>query len=104
MGGGSGARGDIGWVGHGLGPLGAYFARRRALRQIKAAVEADLTERGLPLPSSPLSRRKIFGLIFFGRITTRLSCLAHMVGMNVAHDMLQADRHPCEWLDNAAAV
>jgi hypothetical protein len=63
MGGGSGARGDIGWVGDGRGPLGAYFARRRALRQIKAAVEADLTERGLPVPSIPMSRRKILGLV-----------------------------------------
>jgi hypothetical protein len=63
MGSGGGARSDIGWVGYGQGPLGAYFARRRALRQIKAAVEADLTERGLPIPSSPMSRRKIFGLV-----------------------------------------
>jgi hypothetical protein len=64
MGGGGGARGDIGWVGHGHGPLGAHFARRRAMRQIKAAVEADLTERGLPIPPSPMSRRKILGLVF----------------------------------------
>ena len=60
---GSGAKGDIGWVGHGRGPLGAYLARRRALRQIKAAVEADLTERGLPIPPSPAPRRQIPWLV-----------------------------------------
>lgn len=59
---GGGARGDIGWVGDGRGALGAYIARRRALRQIKAAVEADLTERGLPIPPRSLSRTQIFGL------------------------------------------
>ena len=63
---GGGARGDIGWVGHGLGPLGAYFARRRALRQMKAAVEADLTERGLTITSNPLSRRKAVGFVLSG--------------------------------------
>jgi hypothetical protein len=59
---GGGARGDIGWVGHGHGALGAYLARRRALRQTKTAVEADLAERGLPIPPRPMSRRKIFCL------------------------------------------
>lgn len=62
---GSGARGDIGWVGHGRGAIGAYVARRRAIRQIKAAVEADLLERGLPIPPRPVSRRRIFGLVLF---------------------------------------
>lgn len=66
MGGGSGGRGDIGWVGHGRGPLGAYLARRRAVRQMKASVEADLTERGLTIPSNPLSRRKMVGLVLSG--------------------------------------
>jgi len=56
---GSGAKGDIGWVGHGRGILGAYLARRRALRQIKNAVEADLTERGLPIPPRPIARREM---------------------------------------------
>jgi hypothetical protein len=64
MGGGSGARSDIGWVGRGRGPLGAYIARRRATRQMRDAVEEDLTERGLPIPPSALSRSKIFRLVF----------------------------------------
>jgi hypothetical protein len=63
MGGGSGGRGDIGWVGHGRGPLSAYLARRRAVRQMRAAVEADLNERGLTIPSNPLSGQKMVALL-----------------------------------------
>ncbi len=60
---GGGGRSDIGWVGQGRGPLGAYVARRRAMRQMRSAVEADLTERGLPIPPRPpISRKKISGL------------------------------------------
>jgi hypothetical protein len=55
-------RGDIGCVEHRHVALGAYLARRRALRQIKTAVEADLAERGLPIPPRPMSPRKIFFL------------------------------------------
>ena len=77
MGGGSGARGDIGWVGHGRAPLGAYLARRRAVRQMKAAVEADLIERGLMTPSNPLSRRKRFGLVLLGGLV--IGCVIWLV-------------------------
>jgi hypothetical protein len=65
MSGGSGAGGGIGWVGYGRGVVGAYIARRRAMRQMTAAVEADLTERGIPIPPKPLSQEKIFGIGFF---------------------------------------
>jgi hypothetical protein len=65
MGGGSGAGGGIGWVGYGRGVVGAYIARRRAMRQMTSAVEADLTERGIPIPPKPMSQEKIFGIGFF---------------------------------------
>lgn len=47
---GGGHGGGIGWAGHGHGALIAYFARRRARRQVLNATEAELIERGLPVP------------------------------------------------------
>lgn len=47
---GGGHGGGIGWVGHGHGALIAYIARRRARRQVLKATEAELIERGLPVP------------------------------------------------------
>jgi hypothetical protein len=46
---GGGAWADIDWVGHGRGPLGRWLARRRAIRQVLKATEAELNERGLPI-------------------------------------------------------
>ena len=48
--GGLGGGGGLGWAGHGHGPVGAYIARRRARRQVLEATEAELEERGLPVP------------------------------------------------------
>jgi len=52
-GGGAGAGGGrgsgISWVGDGKGVFGAFIARHRAKRQMRQAVEADLTERGIPV-------------------------------------------------------
>ena len=67
MGGGGGAGGGgggIGWVGHGRSVVGAYFARRRAARQVYDAVEATMTERGLPVPPRPMSQEKVFTIGF----------------------------------------
>jgi hypothetical protein len=61
---GGGAGGGIGWVGHGKGVIGAYFARRRALNQIRDAVEATMTESGIPIPPKPMSQAKIFWIGF----------------------------------------
>ncbi len=63
-GGAGGGGGGIGWVGHGKGVIGAYIARRRAKQQVLSAVEADLTERGIPIPSRPMSQERIFGIGF----------------------------------------
>jgi hypothetical protein len=63
MGGGGG--GGIGWVGHGLGPLGAYFARRRTKQNMLRALEAEMSERGLPIPPKLMSQAKIFWIGFF---------------------------------------
>jgi hypothetical protein len=62
MGGGGG--GGIGWVGHGKGLIGAFIARRRATRQIYEALEADMAERGLPIPPRPMSQEKVFAIGF----------------------------------------
>lgn len=61
---GGGAGGSIGWVGHGHGVVGAYLARRRTTKQMYAAVEADMTERGLPIPPRPMSSERIFAIGF----------------------------------------
>jgi hypothetical protein len=63
-GGGGGGRGAIGWVGYGRGPIGAYIARRRTTQQMYEAVEADMADRGLPIPPRPMSQEKIFGIGF----------------------------------------
>jgi hypothetical protein len=64
-GGGGGGRGSgIGWVGHGHGAIGAFLARRRATKQMLDALEADMTERGLPVPPRPMSQEKIYALGF----------------------------------------
>ena len=63
-GGGGGSRGSIGWVGYGRGVIGAYFARRRATKNMLDALEADMTERGLPIPPGPMSQEKVFALGF----------------------------------------
>jgi len=66
MGGGSGAGGGIGWVGYGRGVVVAYIARRRAMRKMTSAVEADLTERGIPIPPKPGLLLGLFiGLVFW---------------------------------------
>jgi hypothetical protein len=53
-----------GGVGGGHGPQGGFFARWRARKQVLEAVEADLRERGLPVPPIPTSPQKIFGAGF----------------------------------------
>jgi hypothetical protein len=68
MGGGSGGGfgGHLGWGGWGQGQglVGAYLARRRATQQLFDAVEADLKERGLPVPPRPMPQEKVFGIGF----------------------------------------
>ena len=64
-GGGGGGRGSgIDWVGVGHGVIGAYLARRRATEQMLDALEADMTERGLPVPPRPMSQEKVYALGF----------------------------------------
>jgi hypothetical protein len=62
--GGGGKGSDINWVGHGHGPIGAYIARRRAKLATYRAIEADMAERGLPIPERPMSQEKIFAVGF----------------------------------------
>lgn len=64
MGGGAGGGGGIGWVGHGKGVIGAYIARRRAIRQSFDAVEGIMNESGIPIPARPMSQAKIFWIGF----------------------------------------
>jgi hypothetical protein len=64
MSGGGGGGGGIGWVGQGLGPVGAYFARRRVKQNMLRALEAEMAERGLPIPPKPMSQEKIFWIGF----------------------------------------
>ena len=67
MGGGSGGGGGggIGWVGQGHGPIVAFLARRRAKRDMLNALEAEITDRGLPIPPKPMSQAMIFWIGFF---------------------------------------
>lgn len=51
---GGGGRGAGHWV------LGGYLARRRARRQLLAATEADIRERGLPIPKVPTARENLW--------------------------------------------
>ena len=53
-----------GGLGGGHGPEGGYFARLRARRQVLNATEADLRERGLPVPPIPTSPERIFAAGF----------------------------------------
>jgi hypothetical protein len=53
-----------GGAGGGLGPQGGFVARWRARNQVLEAVEADLRERGLPVPPRPTTARQIFGAGF----------------------------------------
>jgi hypothetical protein len=53
-----------GFGGGGFGPSGGFFVRMRARRQLLAATEADLRERGLPVPEVPMSQEKVFGIGF----------------------------------------
>ena len=53
-----------GGLGGGFGPQGGYFARWRARHQVLSAVEADLRERGLPVPPIPTSPERIFAAGF----------------------------------------
>lgn len=66
MGGGSGGGGGggVGWVGHGKGLVGAYIARRRTRQTMLDTLEADMTERGLPIPPRPMSQERVFGIGF----------------------------------------
>jgi hypothetical protein len=66
MSGGSGAGGGggIGWVGQGKGSIGAAIARYRTKQKMYEAIEADMTERGLPVPPRPMSQGKVFTLGF----------------------------------------
>ena len=82
MGGGSGAGGGIGWVGYGRGVVGAYIARRRAMRQMTSAVEADLTERGIPIPKAYVSRKDIWNRILLW-IIARSVHRARFLGTNL---------------------
>jgi hypothetical protein len=54
MGGGGGKGGN--WV------HGGYFARMRARRQVLTATEAELRDRGLPIPKVPMSQEKIIAI------------------------------------------
>jgi len=63
--GGGGGRGSgISWVGDGKGVFGAYIARHRAKRQMRQAVEADLTERGIPIPGAPMTLWRMYWVGF----------------------------------------
>jgi hypothetical protein len=64
MGGGAGVGFGLRFYGCGRGLIGAYLARRRAKQQLLTAVEADLSERGLPIPPTPMSQEKIFAIGF----------------------------------------
>jgi hypothetical protein len=47
--------GGLDFYGNGKGPIAAAIARRRAKRQLRTAIEAELAERGLPIPRYPRS-------------------------------------------------
>ncbi len=82
-GGGGGSGGAIGWVGYGKGLVGAYIARRRTRKLVLDALEADMTERGLPLPPRPMSREKIFGIGFLCGAIPRLAHRADILGTDL---------------------
>ena len=63
-GGAGGGRGYIGWIGYGKGPVGAYIARRQTREKLLDALEAEMTERGLPIPPRPMSQEKVFAVGF----------------------------------------
>jgi hypothetical protein len=50
--------------GGGFSPSGGFIARMCARRQMLDATEADLRERGLPIPSVPMSQEWIFAIGF----------------------------------------
>jgi hypothetical protein len=58
MGGGGGVGGGGHWI------QGGYIARIRARRQVIAATEAEMRDRGLPIPRVPMSQEKIFAIGF----------------------------------------
>ena len=58
--GGGGAHFGLRIYGHGRGRMRAYLARRRAKLQLLQATEAELNERGLPIPPRPMSQERIF--------------------------------------------
>lgn len=63
--GGGGGRGcGIDWVGHGHGIIGAFLARRRTKEQMLNALEADMSERGLPIPPRVMSQERVYALGF----------------------------------------
>lgn len=62
---GGGAGGGIGWVGHGRGVVGAFFARRRAVRQTLDAAGAMMKEDGLAVPTRMMSQANVFWIGFF---------------------------------------
>lgn len=43
-------------------PVGAYIARRRTRQTMLDTLEADMTERGLPIPPRPMSQEKVFAI------------------------------------------
>jgi hypothetical protein len=53
-----------GFGGGGFGPSGGIIARMRARRQVLDALEADLGERGLPIPPVPMSQGRVFAIGF----------------------------------------
>ena len=61
---GGGAGGGIGWVGHGHGAIGAYFAKRRAVRAGLVATEGMMKDAGIPIPPRPMSQAQIFWIGF----------------------------------------
>jgi hypothetical protein len=64
-----GTGGGIGWSASGQhGSIGGWIARRRATRRncrlIREATEAELTERGIPIPVKPISWVQAFWIGF----------------------------------------
>jgi hypothetical protein len=64
-GGGGGGRGSgIDWVGDGKGAIAAFFARIRAKDQMRQAIEADMTERGIPIPEASMTLWRMYWVGF----------------------------------------
>lgn len=85
---------SIGWLlmgGGGIGGghwvQGGFFARRRARKQVLAATEAELRERGLPIPKARMSPEKI--------VVVGLVCilLAGMLAAMASPAMLRIEAH-----------